>query len=326
MGKLTSITKCPLANPISHDGQGNVAQPVKDNNNRKPDLPRIDVVLVEVAVEPTNRKVIRRRHDPRSTNSIISPDVGNDRDLRGEADIREQKLAEEFSERTTIDPLTDRMEEKFIATIGVLLPSSKLVVDSQRDTFFETLASPSRKTDNVAIALKAKRHIKILRHVGFRPELVVAVFILVGDLLDGSPAEDGIVADEGSDVAVGDGVANGGVDEVGEEGDAVLEIRVDDLHDAGGELHDSHVRGELHLRGGIEDAVGRDAGVGIDEDDVVAHPDVAVGPGDAALVDDLLEASLVGECFVVLSPVVGTLDLKELFLHLAGDHETEVHV
>jgi hypothetical protein len=57
--------------------------------------------------------------------------------------------------------------------------------------------------------------------VGFGPELFVAVFVIEGDLLDGGPAEDGVVTDEWSDVTVGDGVPDSRVDEVGEEGDTI---------------------------------------------------------------------------------------------------------
>ena len=324
--KLTSIAKRPLADTIAHDGQGDVAQTVEDDDDGEPDFPRIDVILVEVAIEPTDGKVVGSRHDPRSADSVVSTDIGNNGNLRREADIREQKLPKEFRERTPIRPLTEGMEKKFVATIGVFLPPSKLVINGKRDTFLETLASPSRETDNIAIALETKGHVEILRDVGFGPELVVAVLILVGDLLDSSPTKDSVMADERRDVAVGDGVADSSIDKVGEEGDAVLEIGVDDLHDAGGELHDAHVGGELHLGGGIEDAVGGDTGVGVNQNDVVAHPDVAIGPGDAALVDDFLEAALVGYGFVVLGPVLGALDRKELFLHIAGDHEAEVHV
>lgn len=41
------------------------------------------------------------------------------------------------------------------------------------------------------------------------------------------------MADEWGDVAVGDGVFDGGVDEVREEGDAVFEIGMHNLHNAG---------------------------------------------------------------------------------------------
>jgi hypothetical protein len=55
--------------------------------------------------------------------------------------------------------------------------------------------------------------------VGLGPELLVAVLVKVRDLLNGRPAEDGVVADKGRNIAVGNGVADGGVDEVGEECD-----------------------------------------------------------------------------------------------------------
>ena len=48
------------------------------------------------------------------------------------------------------------------------------------------------------------------------------------------------MADEGGDVAVGDGVGDGGVDEVGEEGDAHFEEAIGDVFDAGGELQDGY--------------------------------------------------------------------------------------
>jgi hypothetical protein len=42
--------------------------------------------------------------------------------------------------------------------------------------------------------------------MGLGPELFVAIFVKVGDLLDGGPAEYGVVADERCYIAIGDGV------------------------------------------------------------------------------------------------------------------------
>jgi hypothetical protein len=50
--------------------------------------------------------------------------------------------------------------------------------------------------------LETQGHVEILGDVGFRPEFLVAVFVEVGDLLDGGPAEDGVVTDEWRYVAV----------------------------------------------------------------------------------------------------------------------------
>jgi hypothetical protein len=112
------------------------------------------------------------------------------------------------------------VEQQLITSISVLLPARKLVVDCKRDTFLEAVAGPGSKADDVAIDLETQGHVEIFGNVRFRPELLVAIFVKVGDLLNGGPAEDGVVADKGGDVAVGDGIGDGGVDEVGEERDA----------------------------------------------------------------------------------------------------------
>ena len=162
--------------------------------------------------------------------------------------------------------------------------------------------------------------------MAFGPELLVAVFVLVRYLLDGGPAQDGVVADKGGDVAVGDGVPDGRVDKVGEEGDAVLEVGVDYLHDSRRELHDADLGGLFHFGDGIQQTVGGHAGVGVDEEDVIAHADVAIGPGAAVFLEDVLQSSFVGLGFVVLGPVGVSGGLGELFFHLARDHEGIVHV
>jgi hypothetical protein len=112
------------------------------------------------------------------------------------------------------------MEKQFIAAICVFFPAGKFVIDCERDAFFEAIAGPSCKTDDVAIDLKAQGHVKVFGHVRFGPKLLVAVFVEVGDLLDGGPSENCIVADKGCYVAVGNCIANSSVNEVGEKSDA----------------------------------------------------------------------------------------------------------
>ena len=46
----------------------------------------------------------------------------------------------------------------------------------------------------------------------FGPEFLIAVFVEERNLLDGGPAKNGVVADERSDVAVGDSVTNSRID------------------------------------------------------------------------------------------------------------------
>ena len=100
------------------------------------------------------------------------------------------------------------------------------------------------------------------------------------------------MADKGRDIATGDGVLDLRVNHVGEESDAVLEecyswvsatcCRIElqdhtigDVHDAAGMLHDATVRVMLHLADVVEHAIARNAGVGVDDEDVVADADIA---------------------------------------------------
>ena len=150
--------------------------------------------------------------------------------------------------------------------------------------------------------------------------------VVEGDGLDGGPAEEGVVADEGRDVAVGDGVADRGVDEVGEEGDAVFEVGVHHLHDSGGELEDPDPGAALHFRGGVQEAVGRHAGVAVYDEDVVAYSNVAVGPGARVGHKDFFEACIVGQIFVILGPCGSVGDDREFVLDCTGEREAVVHV
>ena len=76
------------------------------------------------------------------------------------------------------------------------------------------------------------------------------------------------MTDERSDVTIGDGIPDSGVDQVGEEGNTVLKVGIDDLHDTGGELHDTHIGRLLHFGAGIEKTVSGNTGVGVNCADV----------------------------------------------------------
>ena len=187
---------------VPHDGQCDVAETIEDDDDAEPDLPRVDVVFVKVAIEPSDSEVIGCSHDPCRTNGVVSADVGDDRDLGRESDVTEQEAAKEFGERTTDRPETDGMEQQFVASIRVLLPSCQLVVDGERDTFFEAFTCPCSQSDDVAIDLKSQRHVEVLADMTLGPELLVAVLVEEGDLLDCRPSKDCIVTNEGRDIAV----------------------------------------------------------------------------------------------------------------------------
>lgn len=76
------------------------------------------------------------------------------------------------------------MEEQLVTSISILLPSGQLVVDSQRHALLEPFTSPCGEADYVTVRLQLERHLEVFRDVMLGPELLVAIFVEVADLLD----------------------------------------------------------------------------------------------------------------------------------------------
>jgi hypothetical protein len=157
---------------VAEDGEGDVAQTCEDDHEGEPaivntnlifwgrkgglpDSPAVDIVLVEIAVIPTNCHVVRCCHDPRRADGVVCSNVRNNGDLTSEADVREQKLAEKRCEGTSHEPEPEWVEQQLVAAVRILFPTSKLIVDCERDAFLEAVTGPGCKTDNIAIYLEA---------------------------------------------------------------------------------------------------------------------------------------------------------------------------
>lgn len=315
-----------LTDTVAHDSQRDVTETDEDNDQTEPHIPGVEVVLVEVSVEPTDGEVVDERQDPGGTNSVVCSNVRQNSNLGSHTNLGDQELVAKRRERTLCEPHVQRVEEQLVAAIGVLLPTGQLVVHGKRDTLLETFASPSGETNNVAVTLETQGHVEVFRHSILSPELLVVVLVKVGYLLDSLPAENSVVTDEGCDVTVGDGVFDGRIDQVGEIGDTVLEEGPGDLHDTGGELHDADFLTALHLGDGVKDTILWHTGVGVDNDNVVADTNVAVCPRTSVLVEDLLQRGTVGLGLVILVPVDVAVERVELGFDVAADHHTEIHV
>ena len=84
------------------------------------------------------------------------------------------------------------------------MPAIQLIVACQRDTFLEATLGVRRPADNVATHLKPKRHVEVFRHVGLRPDLLLAIrWVSEGRILECLPPEERVVADERCNLAVG---------------------------------------------------------------------------------------------------------------------------
>jgi hypothetical protein len=101
------------------------------------------------------------------------------------------------------------------------------------------------KETRTNLHLQPERHVKVLRDHVLRPDLGEAIVgIDEAGILDSGPSEERVVADEGSDLAIGAAERDSLVDSTGEVGDTVLEVvtlsdktkRRKELYDIGSRL------------------------------------------------------------------------------------------
>jgi hypothetical protein len=93
---------------------------------------------------------------------MIGEDVRNDRHLAGDLDVAPEKFSEQRRDGSTREPVAEGMEDELVASVGIFLPASKLVVDSERDALFEPSVVISGETNNKATHLQAQRYVEIL--------------------------------------------------------------------------------------------------------------------------------------------------------------------
>ena len=313
---------------VAQHGQGDVAERGEDEDDAEEDLEAVDVVVVQVAVEPADDKIVGQREDPGRRDGVVRADVGHDGQLAGQRHAAAQKPAEQRREGPAHEPVLERVEQQLRAAVRVLLPARQLVVDRQRHALLEALgARVVGEAHDVPRRLQAQRHVEVLGHGLLAPELLGLAGLLDGDGLQRRPAQDGVVADEGGHVARGHGVGDGRVDEVGEEGDAHLEEALRHVDHARRVLDDGHLRALLHLADGVEEAVLGHARVRVDDQDVVADADVALGPGAALVLgDDLGQRHVVRGRLLLLVPAAAAVDDAQLLLDARANAQAVVHV
>lgn len=205
------------------------------------------------------------------------------------------------------------------------------------------------QADEIASHLNAEGNIEIFGDVALGPEEIRSIGTLAGNALDCLPAEECIVTDEGSGLSGSDSKANGRVNLVREESDAVLEVVSDDLHDARRVLDDGDFGGQEHFSGTVKKAVNGlrklvcgthrgvcstyNTGIGVDNQNVFSHADVAISPGLSIVIQNLIKSSLVKLILLrfrdITSVSVTFADFNHFsqdILGLVRDVEGEVHV
>jgi hypothetical protein len=151
-----------LPESVAQYRERDVAQRREDDDKREEELERVQVVLVQMSIEPADQEIVRQGQDPSRADRIVGSDVGQDSDLGSDADIRGEELPEEGREGSTDEPESEGVEEELVAAVGVLLPAVQLVVDGERDAFFETVAGVGGKADGVAFDLQSEGHVEVL--------------------------------------------------------------------------------------------------------------------------------------------------------------------
>ena len=284
--------------------------------------------MVVVSVKPTEDEVVDEGQKPGRRDSIVRSNVGHDGHFGSNWHGRGDEIAEELGEWAASWPVSERMEDEFAASVGVLFPSSQLVVDGERDAFLEAISGVRGITKDIPLGLKAKGHVEIFRHSDLGPVLFwVTVLTAVSDVLNCRPAKNSIVANERRDIAVCNCKRDGGVDKIREEGDAAFEESVGNVHDTGLELNDGNLRRLLHFAYSIQEAVLGHTGIGVDDQNVVADSNVAISPSPAlVLFHDLLQAAHVSIGLVFLSPCTRSVNLGELVLDPSAHRHGIVHV
>jgi hypothetical protein len=317
-----------LVGTVAKDGEGDVTETGENDKDGEVDLERIQVVLVLVRVVPAEKEVVENGQDPSAADGVVSTDVGHDSKLRRKGHSGADEVAEELGERTASRPVADRVEQELVASVGVFLPTSKFVVDGKRDTFLETIAGVTTHADNVTIVLEAESHVEIFRDSLLGPVLfAVVISAVVGNVLNRRPSQDSVVTDERSNISTGDSILDLSVDEVGEESDTLFEEAVGDVHDTRGVLENGDLRRLVHFTGGIEQTIGRDTRIGIDEKKVVTKADVTVSPSATfILLDNLVEGLDVDLGLVIVGPVGVLRVCVHLVLDTVADPHGVVHV
>ena len=109
--------------------------------------------------------------------------------------------------------------------------------------------------------------------------------------------------DERCNIAVGHRVRYLRVDQVRKPGNAAFEESVGDVHDTGLVLKNGDLWSLFHLADGIKQAIGWHPSVRVDDEDIVAHTDVPIGPSEPLILrDHVRHGILICGGFVFLRP------------------------
>ena len=99
-------------------------------------MPRRLVVVVELELQAAD-DVVDDGEGEADRDGVVGADIGDDGEFGGDLDVGTEEGAEKRCQGTAHWPVDQRVEDQLVAAVCVFLPACQLVVDGQRDAFFE---------------------------------------------------------------------------------------------------------------------------------------------------------------------------------------------
>ena len=142
-----------LAESVAEHGVAERGENVEDDGHADEDLPRRQVELVDVVLEPADEEVVGEDEGDGRGDGVVGPDIGQDGHLGRDLDVAPEEPAEELGERSPRGPADQGVEDQLVAAVGVFLPARELVVDGERNAFLEAALVVGGQPDDEAVHL-----------------------------------------------------------------------------------------------------------------------------------------------------------------------------
>lgn len=200
-----------LPNPTVYDKILYPTFPTPKNNTTvcEPNLERVHVKVVDGELTASKQTIIDGRDRDRARNAVVREYVRRQHaDLVVERRVAPDEPVDLLRDGPAGEPADEGVEEQLGAPVRVFLPPVELVVDRERDTLLEAAEGVRRPADDVAaethghvVGCRSLRSLRIRERLG--PDLLELVGgVDEGGVLDGLPAEEGVVTDEESDLTI----------------------------------------------------------------------------------------------------------------------------
>lgn len=145
---------------VLQQGIANIAKTWEDDSDREKDLETMHVEAVHFKGK-AEHEVVEHREKEGGGETVVREHVGHHGDLVVNRGVRPEEDTKLLVDRANTPPSNEGVEDQLITTIRILLPSVKLIVAGQRDTFLESTFRVSCPSNDVAFELKTKGHVEI---------------------------------------------------------------------------------------------------------------------------------------------------------------------